>query len=260
MKAYIVTGTTRGIGLAIADAVVAAKDQLLSLSSAPDDKKPNWKNIQCDLRQHQGIGEKLKHLLQTESSEAYQEVVLINNAGVLDPMGPIHEASGSQILEHLLVNQAAPAILMSEFIRLTENTYRVRRIINISSGAARHHYSGWSLYCASKAALDMMALCVAAEQEDRKHPVSVCCVSPGKVETRMQRKIRQFDKVKFPRQPDFVNAKLRGELNTAKEVADLILKLDNSGELKNGGIYDLRDAIFDGRRCSIRPTNSLMTG
>lgn len=260
MKAYIVTGTTRGIGKAIADAVVAAKDLLLSLSRAPDEKKANWKNIQCDLRQHQSIGEKFKRLVQTEYSKTYQEVVLINNAGVLDPMGPIQEASESEILNHLLVNQAAPAILMSEFIRLTEKIYRVRSIINISSGAARHPYSGWSMYCASKAALDMMTLCIAAEQKNREHPVSVCCVSPGKVESGMQQKIRRSDKAKFPRQPDFVSAKLRGELNTAKDVAGLILKLDRLGELKNGGIYDLRDTTFEDGRCSIRPIRSLVSG
>lgn len=258
MKAYIVTGTTRGIGRAIAETVVAGKNQLLSLSSAPDDNKPYWQNVQCDLSRYQSIGRKLKRLLQTECSEIYQEVVLINNAGVLDPMGPMHEASESQILNHLLVNQAAPAILMSEFIRLTENVYPERRIINISSGAARHPYSGWGMYCASKAALDMMTLCVAAEQKDREHPVGVCSVSPGKVETGMQRTIRRFDKTKFPRQPDFVGAKLRGELKSTKQVADMILALDRSGELKNGGIYDLRDIIFHGRRCSIQPINSML--
>jgi benzil reductase ((S)-benzoin forming) len=146
---------------------------------------------------------------------------------------------------------------MSEFIRLTENVYPDRRIINISSGAARHPYSGWVMYCASKAALDMMTLCVAAEQKDREYPVAVCSVSPGKVETGMQRSIRRFDKTKFPRQPDFVGAKLRGELKSTNQVADMILDLDHSGELKNGGIYDLRDIIFKGRRCSIQPINSL---
>lgn len=258
MKAYIVTGTTRGIGRAIAETVAAGNNQLLSLSSAPDNNKPYWRNIQCDLRHHQSIRGKLRRLLQAENTETYQEMVLINNAGVLDPMGPIQGVTESQIVNHLLVNQAAPAILVSEFIRLTENVNSERRIINISSGAARHPYPGWVMYCASKAALDMMALCVAAEQKDREHPVGICSVSPGKVDTEMQQTIRGFDKTKFPRQPDFVDAKCRGELKSAQQVADMILSLDHSGELKNGGIYDLRDVIFHDRRCSIQPINKVL--
>lgn len=72
MRAYIVTGTTSGIGRAIAEKVVAGKDQLLSLSRSPDGHKPYWRNIQCDLNDHQGIVSKLHRLLEATSSETYQ--------------------------------------------------------------------------------------------------------------------------------------------------------------------------------------------
>lgn len=243
MKIYIITGTTNGIGRALADAVVSAGEHLLSLSRAADKTEPNRHNIQCDLRHTERIGESLERLLATVQLDQATELILINNAGVLEPIGPIDQLSTDGIINHLHVNQAAPAVLMSEFIRLTRGQSSERRIINISSGAAKHPYAGWSVYCASKAALDMMTMCVAKEQERRNNPVKVCAVYPGRVETRMQYQIRHTETAKFPAKPDFVKAKKLGKLLSAKEAAEMILALDNAGELKSGGLYDLREAF-----------------
>ncbi len=247
MRAYIVTGVSRGIGLAIAETVVASKHQLLSLSSGPDKKETFWCNIQCDLSINAGIRSKMEQLFQTVAMDRFDELVLINNAGVLDPIGPLEAATDIHILNNLMVNQAAPAILISAFIGLTRYYQARRRIINISSGAARHPYAGWAMYCASKAALDMLTLCVAKEQERSDSPVSICSVSPGKVETAMQRKIRGCDPAIFPAQPDFVKANTQGDLSTPRQVAELIVGLDSAGEFKNGGLYDLRNINVEGR-------------
>lgn len=255
MKAYIVTGTTRGIGRAIGETVLASKDWLLSLSREPEKAAPLHHNVHCDLGDHRHIATKLSRLLRTVSHETVTDLVLINNAGILEPLGPIDEAAENEMAGHLMINLAAPAVLMSAFIRLTQNSHAKRRIINISSGAARHPYAGWAMYCASKAALDMMTLCVAAEQSDRDNPVAVCAVYPGKVETDMQRSIRQCDPGKFPAQPDFIRAKELGALFTAEEAARKLLALDIAGELRNGGLYDLRRITYDGIKYTIRPMN-----
>ena len=258
MKAYVVTGVTRGIGLAIAEAVVNSKHQLLSLSSNPDKKEPLWCNIECDLSNCKSLRRLMERLFMSVPMEHFEDLILINNAGVLDPMGPLAAATDAQILNNLLVNQAAPAILISAFIELTGGYRASRRIINISSGAARHPYAGWAMYCASKAALDMMTLCVAKEQRSvHDRAVSICSVSPGKVETAMQRHIRACDPALFPAQSDFVLAKTQGDLLMPRQVAELILALDNAGEFKNGGLYDLRSAIVDGHVYSIHPINPL---
>jgi benzil reductase ((S)-benzoin forming) len=130
---------------------------------------------------------------------------------------------------------------MAEFIRQTAGLEIVRRIINISSGAARHPYAGWAMYCGAKAFLEMITRCVAAEQEAREDPVVVCAVCPGRVETRMQRRIRDLSPDQFPAQPDFVQAKKRGDVLRPELVADMLLTLDRAGPLRNGHVYDLRD-------------------
>lgn len=47
--AYLVTGTTRGIGRALARQIIANGDQLFSLSSAPHHMTASSHNVSCDL-------------------------------------------------------------------------------------------------------------------------------------------------------------------------------------------------------------------
>lgn len=239
--AYFLTGTTRGIGRALAEQIIAGEDLLFSLSSDANHETTRWLNVQCDLSDPASVTAGFERLVLSPLKKNAQAVVLINNAGVLDPMGPMASAADEQIVRHVLINQVAPALLISAFIRLTGSWVRQRRIINISSGAARHPYAGWALYCATKSALEMMSLCVAAEQAISAEPVSICAVSPGKVETDMQRRIRSSNPGIFPAHPDFVDAKQRGEIKKPEDVAGMILALDRAGLLQNGALYDLRD-------------------
>ena len=245
MRAYVVTGTTRGIGRSLAEVILAEGHHLFSLSSAADQFQERRHNLQCDLSRSNQVVEKLARLLAPAADLNPEALVLINNAAVLAPMGPIETAPADRMVHHLQVNLAAPALLMSGFIDLTAPLNRCRRIINISSGAARHPYAGWSLYCAAKAGLDMMSRCVAAEQADRPNPVAVAVVHPGKVDTEMQTMIRRSDPSQFPSHAAFVKAKQRGDLLSAGQVARLIVALDGQERFQNGGVYDLRDARLD---------------
>lgn len=245
MKAYIVTGTTRGIGRSLVEAIHEKGHYLFTLSSAAGQSGRRRQNLQCDLSRSDEVVGAMQRLLDPVAALAPDELVLINNAGVLAPMGPLETAAVDQIIRHLHVNQAAPAILMSRFIHLTAALTKKRRIINISSGAAHHPYAGWALYCASKAALDMMTRCAAAEQENQPNPVCISALYPGKVDTDMQRRIRQFDPAHFPAHESFVQAKMQGDLLSPGSVARLIVALDDQGRLKNGGVYDLSSAAID---------------
>lgn len=60
-------------------------------------------------------------------------------------------------------------------------------VINISSGAAKHAYEGWSAYCASKAAVAMLTQSLDLEYRDAG--IRALGLSPGTVATQMQRDI-----------------------------------------------------------------------
>ena len=61
------------------------------------------------------------------------------------------------------------------------------KIVLTSSGAARHSYTGWGAYCASKAALKSLGDTLAVEEPD----ITTVSVEPGTVDTDMQRDIRE---------------------------------------------------------------------
>ncbi len=251
--AYIVTGTTRGIGRALARQIISDGDALYTISSADNQVTDAWRNIHCDLGEPDNAAAAMERLIPFVRPEKIRALVLINNAGVLGPIGGIETATEGQIASLIHINVIAPAVLMAVFIRQTAALGIQRRIINISSGAARHPYAGWSMYCSSKAFLEMMTRCVAAEQPMRGDPIAVCAVCPGRVETRMQRSIRDSDPDRFPAQPDFIDAKRRGDVQTPEQVADMLLALDRGGQLQNGKIYDLRDVQRHGTGLSIDP-------
>ena len=94
--------------------------------------------------------------------------MLINNAGVIAPVGPLERADAGEIERNLAVNLVAPMLLMRRFLRATASRSPLRRIINISSGAGRRPIFGWGAYCAAKAGLDMATRVVALEAADAR--------------------------------------------------------------------------------------------
>ena len=237
---YIITGTTRGIGRAFADLITERKHPLFALNRRPDDRVDSNRNFSCDLGQADQVSGIFHSLMVAVREAGCRELVLINNAAVLEPVLPIEKIFDDQIQTHLQTNLAAPFQLISAFIRQPSEHLVSRRIINITSGAAEHAYAGWSLYCATKAGLNMLTRCVDLEQKQRESPVSICAVAPGVVDTDMQQMIRQANPEDFPLQKQFVQFQVKGQLSDPKQVAQRILDLDLDGALQSGGVYDLR--------------------
>ncbi|KJS29325.1 MAG: hypothetical protein VR64_21080 [Desulfatitalea sp. BRH_c12] len=257
-SAYIVTGTTRGIGLALAQGVVARGDLLYTISRAPEHRAPGNQNYCCDLRDLAQVQAVMNRIMQDIPYASCSDLVLINNAGMLAPIGFLENIAAAQMEAHLHVNVMAPSLLMSEFIHLSNQLAKSatqsadhladrlpcrRRILNITSGAASTPYAGWSVYCAGKAALNMITRCAALEQSEGPGGVSISAIAPGVVDTDMQAQIRASNEADFPARSRFVQMRAEGRMPTSAQVAALILDLDGDGQFRNGGIYDLRDAV-----------------
>jgi len=114
----------------------------------------------------------------------------------------------------VVVNVAAPLMLSAAFVAATSRVSD-RRVAHISSGAARHHYAGWAVYCATKAALDQHARAVALDRTPR---LRICSIAPGVVDTDMQTEIRGATLENFPERERFEKLKRRGELRDPLEV------------------------------------------
>jgi benzil reductase ((S)-benzoin forming) len=138
-----------------------------------------------------------------------------------------------------MVNLVAPMQLMRRFLRATAGV-PLRRIINISSGAARRPIFGWSAYCAAKAGLDMASRCVALEAATRGLNVEVASLAPGVIDTPMQETVRGATAEQFVDVERFRQMKAEGALRPAAEVAADILRLEAAGKLRGEAIQDLR--------------------
>lgn len=160
---------------------------------------------------------------------------LINNAGVLEPIGEFEKVDGKRAKECFDINFFAVFCwcqrLMPSLEKCHEQAGMKARILNVSSGAATKAYRGWSVYCASKAALNMLTQSMAYE-----HPsVISLAIRPGVVDTEMQQLIRERgeDAMKSDH-AKFINLWEKGELLHPRVPAELMIDLIVKPVLEEG--------------------------
>jgi len=237
---YIITGTTKGLGRALADAIAAdAGNFLVTLSRAPEAATERAVAISVDLAHSSALQAACDRLEGALAGRRFDKAVLVNNAGVVSPVGPLEAVEPAEMEANLAVNLVAPMLLMQRFLQATR-TVPLRRIINISSGAGRRPIFGWSAYCAAKAGLDMASRTVAAEAEARGLAVEVTSLAPGVIDTSMQATVRGASKEAFIDVERFRAMKEEGALRPADDVAADILRLEAEGRLRGDAVQDLR--------------------
>jgi benzil reductase ((S)-benzoin forming) len=237
---YVVTGTTRGLGAALAARIAReAGNELVALSRAPTGPVAGGWRIEADMADTRSLEHACDALEQRIAGRDYARAVLINNAGVVSPVGPLDQVDAAELERNLVVNLVSPMLLMRRFLRATAHL-KLRRIINISSGAGRRPLFGWSAYCASKAALDMASRTVALEAEARGLAIEVTSLAPGVIDTGMQAVVRGASKEAFIDVERFRAMKEEGVLRSADEVAADILRLEAEGRLRGEPVQDLR--------------------
>jgi len=249
MNYYIVTGTSSGIGEAIAKKLIHRKEKVFCISRQINEslKALATKNhsglwyYQTDLTQTAKLPVIFKEIFSFIDENEVANVVLINNAGTLEPLGKSGSLNTGLIENHFKTNVIAPAILINEFIRLSERLNAKKTIVNISSGAASTPYAGWSNYCAAKSALDMLTRTIGEEQKSKENPVRIFSVAPGIVDTKMQETIRNSNEELFPMKQKFEKLYAENKLSKADDVADKIISLLFSDFPLTGDVADLRN-------------------
>ena len=240
MNLYVITGTTRGLGAALAAQVAGdSGNELVALARAPSGAIAGGVRIEADLTDGAALERACDALERHIAGKRYAKAVLVNNAGVIPPVGPLDTVDARDLERNLFVNLAAPMLLMRRFLRATAQV-PLRRIINISSGAARRPIFGWGAYCAAKAGLDMASRVVALEAQARGMAVEVSSLAPGVIDTSMQETVRAAPVEAFADVERFRAMKAEGVLRPAHDVAADILRLEAAGKLAGDPIQDLR--------------------
>jgi benzil reductase ((S)-benzoin forming) len=238
MDLYFVTGTTHGIGAAMRDVLATrAATRLVCLSRAPETVAPIG-NVHVDLAEVDALRPAFQRALDMAGAGTFERAVLINNAGVVQPVARAEELDAREVARHLNVNLVAPLALGGWFVRSFAARAASVLVVNVSSGAARRPVAGWSAYCAGKAGLEMGTRVAAVEAAPN---VAICSLAPGVVDTPMQGVVRSADARAFPDRARFEALKSDGVLRAADEVARDIVAAIESGKLANGGNFDLRE-------------------
>lgn len=179
MKNIIITGTSSGIGYAIAKELLQSGYRIWGISRTPSGiVHDNFTELIYDLNNISGLDNLIAGI-----TEANNIDILINNAGVAY-YGPAETISSSHIQEMMTVNAMVPMIMTSRLLRtLSDNK---GTIINISSITAKHSdNTHGAVYGATKAALSSFGDSVFAEA--RKRGIRVTNIHPDLTESNLYR-------------------------------------------------------------------------
>lgn len=240
MNVYIITGASKGIGFELAKQLSNKGHFVIGIARTIT-KLDGVKFIRADLSETEKLEALMDEIIAVSPREAVS-FTLINNAGMVDPIGLIGNVHAGEMTKAIAVNLTAPMVLSNAFISVLKNFQGVKRIVNISSGAGRNAYEGWGTYCTTKAGLDHFSRVVALEQANAEYPVGIVSMAPGIIDTGMQETIRGSKEEAFPLLDRFIDYKEKGLLSSAEQTAGQLIAFMANVNFKTAGpIADLRD-------------------
>ena len=233
----VVTGTSSGIGMAAARALLNEGWTVVGLARRPAAlEDPGYRHLTFDLARTAEL-EALadEHLVPLLSDQSWQRVGLVNNAAVIGSLRALPALSPAQLAEVLAVNTVAPIWLMGLAARVVSPQADLR-IVNISSGAAGQGIAGLADYCASKAALRLAGMALGEELTQGAvagrlpSRTRILSYEPGVVETGMQDAARAASPAEFPSHKIFQEFADQGNLQPAAAVVgELVAFLSATG-------------------------------
>jgi 3-oxoacyl-[acyl-carrier protein] reductase len=220
-KVIVVTGAARGIGAQVARRLLEADATVVALvhSNEPHpDSQTGLHALPASLQERLTVV--VADVCDTASVAAAAGVVarrhgrvdaLVNNAGVIEPIGLIGDIDPDR-WGHVLAVNATGALRCTQ-VFLPQLLDSRGTIVNLCSGAAYRPLEGWSAYCASKAALVMISRATDLEYSSRGLKVFALGVAP--TDTGMQTLIRASGVNPISRIP-------QGELSSPTSIAAAI--------------------------------------
>jgi NAD(P)-dependent dehydrogenase (short-subunit alcohol dehydrogenase family) len=218
-RVVVITGASRGIGAGVAAAYRAAGAHLGLCARTPIPAGDGAVTAGLDVTDAAAVA----RFADEVASRLGPIDLWINNAGVLEPIGPLADIELAAFARHLEVDLVGVFAGTQAYLRHRRRIGPGGVLVNISSGAARHAYAGWSAYCASKAAVDRLSECVALEEAGRG--LRVHAVAPGIVDTAMQAQIRATSAERFPAVGKFLRLAAEGGFSTLPWVAARLAEL-----------------------------------
>lgn len=246
-KIAVVTGASSGICRALTLElasrgiyVIAVARNKQSLSEVKSKFPTNIEIIAADITTETGRASII------ESVKSRHINYLVNGAGIIAPLMPLHDISEHDLRNIFETNLIAPILLTKQLIPVL-NKSKSSRILNITSVAGKQTVVGAGAYCISKAGLDMWTRLLQVEQGNTS--IITTNVIPGEVDTNMQQALREAQPEQFPLATEFQEAYAKSTLIKAETcasfLADILLNtINDEYTSKEWNIYrDYRGSI-----------------
>lgn len=228
----LLCGTSRGIGLAIAESLLEQSPdvRILGVSRNPPPSSlmdsPRFEFVAADLSTP-STGLDLIRIVETMYGRLD---TLIYNAGTLDPLCRLENLTPKALTEALNTNLVTFMELIRHGLPMLRKSPCPGRVIGVSSGAAVKARPGWGAYCLSKAGMNMVLSSLAVEEPG----ITSIAFRPGVVDTDMQQRLREEGKEAMGEDAHqvFVNLQTEGRLLDpsvpGKRIAELALNAPQS--------------------------------
>jgi benzil reductase ((S)-benzoin forming) len=221
----IITGASRGLGLAMAQQLAAEGHRVLSIARGHSDKLPpsvtQWTDH--NLADPRVTVLELLAWIAALDMRQVSAINLINNAGVVSTPGPLAQGDFAELANAIRVGLEAPLLLTAAFLRATADWTVPRKVMLVSSGLGRRGMAGSASYCAAKAGMDNLARALALEEAALPNGARVVSLAPGVIDTDMQAQLRNADPLRFPERKMFAGLHSGGQLDSPAKAAAKVL-------------------------------------
>ncbi|MGZ8997698.1 MAG: SDR family NAD(P)-dependent oxidoreductase [Allosphingosinicella sp.] len=186
----LVTGASRGIGAATAEALAGAGAHVILTARTAAGLEEVEQRIHeaggsatiapLDLAEPESIAR-----LAAAAAERWQALdILVLNAAMLGSLTPVAQIDGKEFNKVLTLNLLVQQALIGAFDPLLRKS-EAGRLIAVTSSVGRQPRAYWGAYGASKAALEALVLAY-AEEVANLAPLKVAIVDPGSTATKMR--------------------------------------------------------------------------
>lgn len=240
-QAYIITGTSRGLGKALAKSALKSGAWVVGLNRTEPrdgdvDQAKNGKDwaryahFFVDLSDPFRVEQAVENAMKFLQDRSIERLILVLNAATEGPTGALVHLSTPDVVASLNVNLVSNLLLISSFKRRIKDFPSKVVIMFISSGVTTVHIPGLEIYSVAKKSMEYVIEMYFKDDQyfdpDKETTISYQIIYPGIVDTDMQKRIRSPES-RLPESTKniFTEYNSQKRLVQASQVADKILKV-----------------------------------